>query len=446
MPSLPKIQIPANGWRPRDYQMPVWTYLERGGRRAVEVAHRRFGKDDVALHYTATRAMRQDRVGNYWHMLPQYGQARKVIWDAINPKTGKKRIDEAFPEIIRRRTNINEMLIEFRTGSIWQLVGSDNYNAIVGAPPIGIVFSEWALANPMAWAYLAPILEENGGWALFIYTSRGNNHGRTMYDHARNTLGWWCERKPATETGVFSPDQLDRILREQVAVFGQELGQALFNQEYLCAWEGAVLGAYFSAEMSKARSEGRVGQVPHDPGLGVATFWDLGIDDSMSIWFAQFLGGEIRLIDYYESQGYGLDHYFGVLGDKAASRGWWYEGHVGPHDLEVRELGTGKSRVQYAQDQGFIFQVAARPEKKEDGIQAIRQLLPRCWFDEEHCKMGISALENYHAEYDEEKKVISRTPAHDWASHGADAFQTLALTHQVEAVWGDLGAVFGRAL
>jgi hypothetical protein len=159
------IDLPLN-WRPRPDQRPLWDYLETGGTRAVMVAHRRWGKDDVGLHFACVAAMQ--RPGNYWHMLPKYDQARRVIWNAVNPRTGKKRIDEAFPRAIRAKTYKQEMMIELKNGSTWQLVGSDTYDSLVGAPPVGIVFSEFALADPLAWAYFRPILVENGGWALFI--------------------------------------------------------------------------------------------------------------------------------------------------------------------------------------------------------------------------------------------------------------------------------------
>jgi diadenosine tetraphosphatase ApaH/serine/threonine PP2A family protein phosphatase len=423
-----EIDIP-NNWEPRSDQMKLWSYLENGGKRAVEVAHRRWGKDDVALHFTATAA--QERVGNYWHMLPKYDQARKTIWDAINPKTGKKRIDEAFPEQIRKRTNQQAMLIEFKTGSMWQLVGSDNFNSIVGSPPIGIVLSEWAIANPMAWAYLAPILEENGGWALFIYTSRGNNHGKTTYEHALNKEGWFAEKLPATYTPVFSGEQLENIKQEYINIFGQELGIAMFNQEYLCSWEGAVLGAYLAAQISQARLDGRITNVPHRTGIEVDTFWDLGIDDSMAIWFMQPVGQSYNFIDYYKATGYGLEHYSKLL----KSKPYIYGNHYMPHDVEQREMTNSevaKSRREVAEDLGIKpVQTVQRARNMDTIIQvhipACRNILAQCWFDAERCQAGISALENFRAKYDEKQKVLQNRYLHDWSSHGASAFRTFAV-------------------
>ena len=163
-------ELPANNWEPRDDQMGLWEYLQqdRPGLRAVECAHRRWGKDEICLYTSSAKAF--ERVGNYWHLLPEYKQCRKAIWEAVNPRTGRKRIDEAFPQEIRKSIRNTDMFIEFVNGSTWQLVGSDTYNALVGSPPIGITFSEYALSNPQCWAYLSPILEENGGWAAFIST------------------------------------------------------------------------------------------------------------------------------------------------------------------------------------------------------------------------------------------------------------------------------------
>lgn len=423
-----EINIP-NNWMPRPDQLALWSYLENGGLRAVEVAHRRWGKDDVALHFTATTLV--EKPGNYWHMLPQYNQARKVIWDAVNPKTGEKRIDEAFPVEIRKHTRRQEMSIEFFNGSIWQLVGSDNYNAYVGSPPRGIVLSEWAISNPMSWAYLAPILEENGGWALFIYTSRGNNHGRHTYEHAKGKTDWFSQKLTAHETPVFTVDQLENIRAEYKRLFGPELGEALFQQEYLCSWEGAILGAYFSQQMREARESKRITKLKHNPDVEVDTFWDLGVDDSMSIWFMQPIGNQYHFIDYYEATGYGLPHYSKVLKNK----GYQYGNHYMPHDAETREMTNNEiaqSRRKVAEGLGIKPIIVVSRVRNMDviinvHIPAMRNVLSRCYFDEEKCSQGISALENYHSKYNEEKKVLENHPQHDWSSHGADSFRTFAV-------------------
>lgn len=387
------------------------------------------GKDDVALHFTATQCVQFP--GNYWHMLPQYNQARKVIWNAVNPRTGKKRIDEAFPKEIRKRTHNQEMLIEFISGSVWQLVGSDNYNSYVGSPPLGIVLSEWAISNPMSWAFLAPILEENGGWALFIYTSRGNNHGRATYEHAIDRDDWYSEKLSAAQTPVFNSKQLENIKEEYTKIYGYELGMALFEQEYFCSFEGAVFGAYLAKQIRDAREAKRICRVPHNPGSEVFTFWDLGVDDSMTIWFMQEAGSQYHFIDYYESSGYGLEHYAKVLKEKK----YRYANHYMPHDAEQREMTNSeiaKSRKEVAEELGIKPVIVVPRAKNMDiiiqvHIPAMRNVMEKCYFDSDKCAPGVSALENYRAEYDEEKKVLGNRPVHDWSSHGADGFRTFAV-------------------
>lgn len=416
-------------WEPRQDQMPLWMYLERGGKRAVEVAHRRWGKDDVSLHYTATQAVQ--RKGNYWHMLPQYNQCRKAIWEAVNPRTGRKRIDDAFPEAIRSGKRETDMYIEFKSGSSWQLVGSDNFDALVGSPPVGVVFSEYALSDPQSWAYIQPILEENDGWAIFISTSRGNNHLKRLYDFASTEPGWFGEKLTVDQTPVFDASKVVQIRKEMHAQFGPDLGEALFQQEYYCSFEGAVLGAYFSRQISDARKDGRITHVPYQPGLEVDTFWDLGVDDSMTIWFIQHVGKGHHVIDYYEGSGYGLEHYAKVLKDK----GYTYGNHYMPHDAAAREMSSGEialSRREVAENLGIKPVIVVKRAKNIDlivqvHIPAARNLIPLCWFDAEKCSKGISALESYRTEYDDDKKKLGNRPLHDWSSHGASAFITFAV-------------------
>ena len=385
-------------------------------------------------------------IGNYWHMLPEYNQARKVIWGAVNPKTGKKRIDEAFPESIRTKTKNQEMMLELKGGSTWQLVGSDNYNALVGSPPVGIVFSEWALANPMAWAYLSPVLEENNGWGLFIYTSRGNNHGKTMLRHAQVTEGWYGEIINAQQSPVFNETQLNSILAENRSIFGPEIGEMLFNQEYMCSFEGAQFGAYYAKQMGEARTQNRITRVPHATGVEVDTFWDLGVDDSMTIWFMQPVGREYRFIDYYENTGYGLEHYAKILRGQTEGheykQEYLYGNHYMPHDAAVREMTNNEialSRKEVAENLGIKPITKIERSRNFDliiyvHIPAVRNILAQCVFDEEKCSPGIQALENYHAEYDEEKRVLSNRPKHDWSSHASDAFRTFAVGYKEDII------------
>ena len=424
---MPEITIP-NNWKPRPDQMKLWTYLERGGRRAVEVAHRRWGKDDVALHFSACEAMQ--RIGNYWHMLPQYNQARKAIWDAVNPKTGKRRIDEAFPEEIRADIRNTDMVIKLVNGSVWQLVGSDNFNSLVGSPPIGLVNSEYALADPRAWAYLRPILAENNGWSIFLYTPRGMNHGYSMYKMAESDPKWHAELLTVDQTPVYDKSVIEMERKELIGQFGDTFGETLFQQEYYCSFDIAVIGAYYSKQLKQARADKRICKVPYVVGHEVYTFWDLGMDDSTTIWFLQHIGAEKRFIDYYENSGEGLAHYAKVLKEKP----YVYGDHYLPHDIEVRELGTGVSRKETLENLGvrpvMTVERARDSQAVLNGIEAARNVLSECWFDEDKCARGLMALEAYRAKYDEEKRKLHNTPEHDWSSHGADAFRTFAVGYQ----------------
>ena len=386
----------------------------------MAVWHRRAGKDDLCLHWTATAA--HEKIGSYWHMLPQANQARKAIWDAINPKTGKRRIDEAFPAEIRESTRESDMFIRFKCGSTWQVVGSDNFDSLIGTPPIGLVFSEYSVSNPLAWAYLMPILEENGGWALFIYTARGRNHGHALYELARESPDWYCEVLTPENTGVFQAPQLERIENELKGAFGVDAGEALFLQEYWCSFDAAIIGAYWGREMLDAERSGRITDVPVIPGLKVHTAWDIGTRDATSIWFFQVLHGGLHIIDYYERTGQGVPHF----AEELRRRGYDYGSHYVPHDARVLEWGSGRTRIEAMLAENLVPSIVAN-HQRPDGIDAARQTIPLCKFDAKRCKFGIEALKQYRAEYDEERKILSKEPLHDWTSHAADAFRYLSM-------------------
>lgn len=418
-----RVRLPAS-WQPRGYQLPLWTYLENGGKRAVEIAHRRWGKDDVCLHWAAVSAF--ERVGTYWHMLPEASQARKAVWDAINPHTGKRRIDEAFPIALRETTRENEMFIRFVNGSTWQVVGSDNFNSLVGSPPVGVVFSEYALADPGAWAYLRPILRENGGWAVFITTPRGNNHAKLLLDSAKGGEGWFHQVSTARDTGIFSEADLEQELAEYKRENGEAEGTALFEQEYGCSFDAAVIGAYYAGELGAAQKDNRVTGVPYEPAARVWTYWDLGLDDATAIWFAQLVGREIRLIEYQEWTGTALT----AVARDILQKPYAYEKHILPHDAEVREMTTAQTRRAVLEGiLGNRIEIAPRLEVA-DGINAVRANFPRMWFDKTKCERGLECLRNYRKKWDDSRKTFLQTPMHDWASHGADALRMLGVTYR----------------
>jgi len=418
---VPKITLP-HGWHARQYQVAAWRALAGGIKRAMLVWPRRHGKDDISLHWTATEAMM--RPANYWHLLPLATQARKAIWDAVNPHTGQRRIDEVFPHEIRETTRDQDMLIRFRSGSTWQVGGSDNYMAVLGSPPVGVVFSEYAYGDPAAFDAIRPILLENNGWAIFPSTPNGHNHFHRMYQYARqHREEWFAELLSYKDCGVFTDAQIEREQREIAAEVGDEEAEQTVAQWYLCSFEAAIRGSYYGKIIGKLETDGHLTKVPHDPRVPVITGWDLGVGDSTAIWFVQQYTNRVHVIDYYESAGVGADHYARVLRE----RGYTYEGHYLPHDAADREWGNNaSSRVETLKSLGVKPCRVLPRASVDDGINAVRMLLPRCYIDAEKCLRGIDALRNYQREWDEKLKVYSNKPFHDWSSHGADAIRTLA--------------------
>lgn len=410
---MPQITIPHN-FEPRPYQLPILQALDGGKRRAVAVWHRRAGKEKTFINYMA-KAMFQ-RVGTYFYVFPTYAQGKKVIWQGRD-REGFPFIGH-FPKEIITKKREDEMRIEIVNGSAMQVVGSDNIDSVLGSNPVGCVFSEYALQDPKAWDYMRPILRENGGWAIFDYTPRGKNHGYTLYQMARSNPDWYAEILTVEDTQALSAADIDAERREGMS-------DELIQQEYFCSFEGVQVGAYYGKQIALAETEGRIGKVQFEPELGVETWWDLGIGDSTAIWFTQSIGREIRVIDYYEASGEGLPHYAKKLQEKP----YVYSKHHAPHDIEVRELGSGRSRKETAQSLGLVFQVVPNLSI-EDGIEAARSLLSRCWFDRERCARGLDALSSYHKAYDEKLKDWKSYPQHDWSSHAADAFRYLAVGHK----------------
>ncbi|MFZ5720322.1 MAG: hypothetical protein ACOY5Y_12780 [Pseudomonadota bacterium] len=416
----PAFGLPV-GWKPRPHQETLWTALIGGCKRADVVAHRRWGKDEVALHWAAWAT--QNRVGGYWHMLPEASQGRKVIWDAVNPHTGRRRIEEAFPPGMNPEFLDAEMKVRLGNGSTWQVVGSDNVNRLVGASVAGVVLSEWSLARPEGWTFIRPMLLENDGWALFLWTPRGRNHATHSFESRRKDPDWVCVKSPATETQVFTDAELSRERAELVAELGPEEGEARFASEYLVDFDAASPGAYYASLLGEAERAGRIGRVPVDPSLRVDTAWDLGIDDYTAIWFFQRAGREVRVVDYYETSGEGLP---AIVRGAIAGKPYLWGAHHLPHDVMVRELATGRSRYETLESlglSGICVGAAADPEER---VNAARLMIPLCWFDAERCARGLERLRAYRKRWS--RATLSYGgPLHDKASHGADAFGEFAL-------------------
>lgn len=439
---MPLIEMPANGWRPRPHQMGLWNYFNDPvskkfngtGKRAISICHRRWGKDEVALHLMGKASV--TRPATYWHLLPEYEQGRKAIWNAVNPHTGRRRIDEAFPEEWRANYDDRGMLIRFKWGATWQVVGSDNYASLVGTPPAGIVLSEFAKSHPACWAYLAPILVENSGWALAITTPEGRNHAHSMFEMWRRQTGYFAEKQTIEDSirhceaaGVKPSVSLADVETQRLeyhALFGEEAGDALIEQEWFCSFAAAILGAYFGKQISAAEHAGRICPLDVIPGYPINTAWDIGIDDPMAIWVFQVGPGFLHVLDYIEGSNQGFDFYC----DWLDARGYRGGNDYVPHDAKQREPGAPGARTRIQ----TLFALGRRPvlvpdHKPMDRINAGRRLLasPNTYFDEDRCSHGLEMLRSYKQEWDTKNRVFRKTAKHDFASHGADAWGHLAM-------------------
>jgi phage terminase large subunit len=363
-------------------------------------------------------------------MLPEYSQARKAIWDSVNPHTGKRRIDEAFPLELRKATRNHEMMIEFVNGSTWQVVGSDSYNSLVGSAPAGVVYSEWALANPTARAYLRPILAENNGWQVFITTSRGRNHAHTTYQAAKKNQLSFAQILDATQTGVFTAEQLAEELQNYIDDFGEDYGTAKYEQEYLCSFDAANLGAILAKLISNAERAGRVSDdFQFDPdGSPIEISSDIGRRDTSTWWFWQPQVGGYQIVDY--DSGWGIDaedwcdrlqerlnKYRLSNGTQALGRIWL------PHDARAKTFSAKHSALEIFINRFGSDKIGITPDsKKADRVNAARVLTPRVSFHETNCSRGLDGLRAWSYEYNEDTKTFSSEPMHDWASHDGDGY------------------------
>lgn len=398
----------------------------------MQIWHRRSGKDKTDIADPVPRRLIQDACLVKF-VYPTLSMGRENLWNGIGGDGFRYRehIAEGMRNGEPNETRM-EIPVHTKTGdtSIFQIAGSDKPDRLRGGNPKMVVFSEWSEQDPYAWDVVEPILRENDGIGIFNFTPKGNNHARGMFEYAKNSPLWHVELLTAEDTGIWTAKQLQDILTDIIKRFAadgraESEAVAYFEQEYMCSFKAPVIGSYYGEGISRAEREHRITTVPYIETLPVDTFWDLGIDDSMTIWFVQAVGQEIHLIDYYENSGEGFPHYAQVLQD----RKYLYARHFAPHDIAVRELGTGKSRVETAAKLGIKFEIGANLSI-DDGINAARQILSQCWFDKDKAMRGINALKNYRKEWDEKNKVFKTTPKHDWASHGADGFRCFALNYK----------------
>lgn len=410
------LDIPYN-WQLRQYQAPLWDALvNKDIKKAVYVWHRRAGKDLFGLNFLIKCAI-LGQVGTYWHIFPSYKQGKRAIWDETT-LDGRKYIDFIPPPFIESK-NDQEMKIKFINGSIYQIVGSDNPDSLRGSGIKGALFSEYAEQNPIARDTIQPMIMASNGFELFNFTPKGQNHSYELYEMAKNNPKWFSQILTVDDTQIFSKEQLEDI-KEETLSRGKTLD--FFYQEYYCSFDNAIEGSYYAKQIKRAEEDGRISNIPYESSIPVETFWDLGVNDTTAIWFVQAVGKEIRVIDYYENNGEGLPHYANIINQK----GYTYSRHNAPHDIKVRELGSGVSRLETAYKLGIRFDVVPNISI-EDGINASRSIFSKCYFDKTKCKQGLLALKNYKKEFDQNKNCFKSKPLHNWASNGADSFRYFAV-------------------
>lgn len=395
------IEIP---YKPREQQLAIHELMD-SKRFGVVVAHRRMGKTVSAINHIIKDAiLNQKEAPRYAYIAPTYGQAKRVAWDYL----------VKYADPLGGSSNISELRVDF-WGRRIQLYGSDNPEALRGQYFDGVILDEIGDQNPKIWTDIVrPALADRKGWCLFIGTPKGHNHFKELRDRAEKEEGWGLLEFRASETGVVDETELKAARNE--------MGEDKFRQEFECSFDAAVEGSYYGQILNELEDKKHMQEIPREELSRTFTAWDLGMGDSTSIWVAQLVGTEVRLIDYYENHGVGLDHYVKWIRDNDYIKAE----HILPHDVRVRELGSGKSRLEMLEEAGLEIKIAPRMGL-DDGIQAVRRLLPRCWFNVPKVQTGLNCLRNYRRDYDEKRKIFYERPLHDWSSHGSDSFRYLAL-------------------
>lgn len=401
-------------YRPRTLQRSIHDRLKRFN---LLVMHRRAGKTVLAINqlikWVMTCGHERPR-GAY--IAPLYRQSKSIAWDYL------QHYCRAIPDA---QFNQAELRVDLPGDARIQLFGADNPDSLRGLYFDAVVIDETAQISPSLWPeIIRPAIADRKGTVLFLGTPKGRNYFHDLYLDVRNNEDWLVEIHRASETGILDPDEL--------AAAKGAMSDDLYQQEFECSWTAAIRGTYYGDLLNAARTEGRICRVPIETKVPVHTFWDLGRNDSSAIWFMQQVGLERRFIDYYETNGEGLDHYAKVLKDK----GYLYGDHYLPHDVEVTELSTNDNRREILERLGVKpIRVVPRAKSVSEGIELVRQEMPSCWFDEIRCDYGIRCLENYAKDYDEVRQVFRSTPRHDWASHGADAFRMFAQGYAPQRGW-----------
>ncbi len=336
------------------------------------------------------------------------------------------RFTDFIPPSLIKAMNSQELKITLINGSIIQIIGSDSYDSsLIGTNPRMVVFSEFALADPDAFKFVRPILNANGGSMIIVSTPRGKNELWNIYNIAQHSAEWFCEKLSLADTQHIPLEMIQQDIDDGL------VSKDLVEQEYYCSFDRGAEGSYYAKYIDKLRLNGQVGQVPWEPQFLVSTAWDIGVRDSTCIIFFQIIGKVVHIIDSYEKSKEGLEHYVNIIKNKP----YQYDKHWAPHDIAVKEFGSGLTRLEKAKQLGLKFETRDAGTKSglpmlsiEDGIEAVRSALPKMWFDGERCKQLIKSLENYRQEFDDKRKVYRSQPLHDANSHFADAMRYLVLS------------------
>ena len=391
-------------------------FHKRDQRWAVLVCHRRAGKTVATICDTIRRAVMEKKPdGRYAYIAPYYAQAKNIAWDYL--------LKFAAPAIVK--ANQSELWVELVNGAKIRLFGADNPDALRGLYLDGVVLDEYADMKPRLWGEIVrPLLTDRQGWATFIGTPKGHNAFYEIYNEAQKNPNWYVKTLRADQSGLLPESEL---LDAQATMSDNQ-----YEQEFLCSFEAAIIGAYYGQEMRRITDLERITTVDYDPMFPCHTVWDLGYNDSTSIIWWQCVYGEIRVLDHHSSNGQPISYYTGLLSQKEDEFGYKYGTHWLPHDARAKTLASGGKSI--------IEQISAKIDLKhlkivpnlsiQDGIQASRLALTRTWFDN-RCEELIECLRQYQREWDDDKKVFRDRPKHDWTSHSSDAYRYLSI------VWKD---------
>lgn len=397
------IEIP---YEPRKLQSYLHENIAKH-RFSCIVMHRRAGKSVMAInHLIRDAASTKREMARYGFLTGTYKQAKSIVWDYLKMYTAP------IPGVKYHET---ELRCDLPNGARIELLGADNYQTLRGRFFDGIVMDEMAdMPEPVLPTVVRPALADRQGYLIVTGTPRGHNAFYELYHESMKDDAWFCHLAKASDTGILPQEELEAARTM--------MSESAYEQEFECSWQANIEGAVYGRELQKCEQDNRITHVPYDTRYKVNTAWDLGVADATAIWFFQNVGKAIHVIDYYEQRNEGLPHFARILEE----RGYLYGYHLAPHDIEHRELGTGKSRLETAYQLGINFRVCKKIPI-EDGIHAAQMALSRCWFDYDNCEQGLQALNQYHRAYNERTRSFRMSVVHDWSSHGADAFRYLAV-------------------